>query len=439
MLIVQAILSERAMNSKQHNTPASTLLHIGLVTVALGVSLGVGAYVLLRGDTVSHAQPVVVETMAAVAPKPSVAYVQTPAAVKAIYMSQCVVGTPTFRDELVAFIDDSELNAVVIDIQDYTGKIAFPTDNPLLHDAVSQKCGADDMKDFIATLHEKGIYVIGRITVFQNPYYASVHPEQAVQKKSGGVWKDFNGLAFVDVGAKAYWDYVVELGRVSHELGFDELNFDYVRYPSDGPMSEAVYTHSLGKSKAQMLEDFFAYLTGRLRLQETPDAPVPTLSADVFGMVATNTDDVGIGQVLERTLPYFDYVSPMIYPSHYHTGFHGYDDVNAHAYDIVKYAMQTAVARTVATTTRVATNNGVKVTSPVPAAQEVLDRAPLYVKESYVASKIRPWLQSFDYPVAYTPDMVRAQIKATQEAGVESYLFWDAANKYTSLRKVLLP
>lgn len=181
-------------------------------------------------------------------------------------MSQCVVGTPSFREELVELIDTTELNSVVIDIRDYTGKIAFPTDHPLLKDTVSDECGAKDMKAFIEKLHEKNIYVIGRITTFQNPFYAKLHPELAVQKKGGGVWHDHKGLAFIDVGAKPYWESVVALSTIAYnDYGFDELNFDYIRFPSDGNMKEADYTWSRGKTKAEALEEFYKYLHDELK------------------------------------------------------------------------------------------------------------------------------------------------------------------------------
>lgn len=371
--------------------------------------------------------------------EPVAIHLPTPFPLKAIYMSQCVVGTPSFRDSLVKFIDTTELNAVVIDIRDYTGKISFPTDNPALKDAVSDACGARDMRAFIQRLHDKGVYVIGRITTFQNPYWSALHPEQAVQKKSGGVWHDYKGLAFVDVGATAYWDNVVELGKISYAIGFDELNFDYIRFPSDGPMSEADFTYDKDKSKAQAVEEFFKYLTDNLR----PTGAV--LSADLFGFVSSNTDDLGIGQVLERAMPYFDYVDPMVYPSHYPSGFNGYKNVNDHPYEVVNWELARAVERAAAATTTVAAIAEVPImkTVVVPATATAATTTKevvtgLYTKEVYPVSKIRPWLQSFDYPVVYTSDMVAAQIKASADVGLESYLFWDAANKYNALRKVLL-
>jgi hypothetical protein len=152
------------------------------------------------------------------------------------------------------------------------------------------------------------------------------------------------------------------------------------------------------------------------------------MSADLFGMTATNFDDLSIGQVLERALPYFDYIDPMVYPSHYPKGFNGYAKVNEHSYGIVNFSMERAVARTVGTTSPVAGLTHTRIGTTTPA---------VYEKPAYPASKMRPWLQSFDYPVPYTPAMVAEQIKANEDAGLASYLFWDPANKYTSLKAVL--
>jgi hypothetical protein len=419
-----------------------TLLY-GTGAIFCGVAAFVAAYGTLPAlMSVSYTEPtpsVATSTPAQVKPAAlAIVHLPTPSSLKAIYMSQCVAGTPSFRNSLVKFIEDSALNAVVIDIRDYSGKISFRTDNPVLKDSVSSACGATDMPQFIQTLHDKGIYVIGRITTFQNPYWTSVHPEQAVQKVGGGVWKDFKGLSFVDVGATPYWNNVVELSKVSYALGFDELNFDYIRFPSDGPMAEADYTYDVGKSKAQALEEFYQYLHDQL----APTGVV--ISADLFGYVTVHTDDLGIGQILERAMPYFDYIDPMVYPSHYNSGFNGIKDVNSDPYGIVFLSLKTAVARATAATTTVealaetpiiktviipATASAATTTKEVPTG--------MYQKAIYPASKIRPWLQSFDYPVVYTPEMVAAQIKATTDVGLDSYLVWDAANKYNALRIVL--
>ena len=338
-----------------------------------------------------------------------ISHVKTPEVVRGIYMSQCVAGSPQLRAALVKFVEESALNSIVVDIKDFSGGIAFPTDDPLLSKNVSDECGAYDMKEFVASLHQKGIYVIGRITVFQVPSYRKAHPSEAVQSVGGCLWKNYGGLSFVDVGAKPFWDYIVRLSQVSYaQMGFDELNFDYIRFPSDGPLKEAVYTYGKDKTKTAALEEFYKYLHAQLQpAGSTPGKDAPIISADMFGMVSSHYDDLGIGQTLESAMPYFDYIDPMIYPSHYPKGFDGYSDVNAHYYDIVVNETKAAVARAIAA--------------------------------GYTKEKIRPWLQSFDYPVAYTPKMVQGQIDAQKEGGdLDSYLFWDAANKYLSLKQVLL-
>jgi|CXWL01.1.fsa_nt_gi hypothetical protein len=363
-------------------------------------------------------------------------HVATPEAVKGIYMSQCVVGTPTFRNSLISFIDASDLNAVVIDIKDYSGTIGFPTSDPRFENASMQSCGAGDMKEFVKSLHDKGIYVIGRITVFQDPHYSKAHPEQSVQSKStGSPWKDHKGLNFVDVSSRDFWDYIVTLSKESIAMGFDELNYDYIRYPSDGNMSDALYKNP---NKAEALEHFFVYLHGEMK----PTGVV--MSADLFGMTASNTDDLGIGQVLERALPYFDYVMPMVYPSHYPDGFNGYADPNDYPYEIIKYAMDRAVTRTIATQTSVRTLDGEPImkAETIPATETTATTTRdvatgKYTKPAFDKQKIRPWLQDFDYGKEYLASDILAQTKGTYDAGITSWIFWDPSNKYDSLRAVM--
>ena len=363
----------------------------------------------------------VLEARAPEPEKPKVLHLKTPEPLYGIYMSQCVVGTPSFRDSLVSLVADTPLNAIVIDIKDFTGKIAFKTDNPVLTHSVSDACGARDMKEFVEKLHEKGIYVIGRITVFQDPYYTKLHPGQAVQSAKinpGHPWKDYKGLSFIDVSSRAYWDYVVELSRVAYEeIGFDELNYDYIRYPSDGPMSDARY---INPNKGEAVELFWAYVHDKVK----PMGVV--MSADLFGMTTTNTDDLNIGQQLERAMPYFDYIMPMVYPSHYPKGFIGLSNPNADPYKVIYHSMSEAVRRTVATSTVVRTLSGTLIASTSP---------QLYTKSSSPRSQERPWLQDFDYGKDYTAADIDAQIRGTQDAGLTSWVFWDAGNKYDSLRK----
>lgn len=359
-------------------------------------------------------------------PVEKVLHVAIPQEVKGVYMSQCAASSNTFRKDFLNLFDTTEINTVVVDLKDYSGTVSFPSKTAL----VGTGCTVPDFEAFVKELHEHGVYVIGRLTVFQDPLYTKHYPELAVHRKSATTtpWKDRKGLSFVDVGAKPFWEYIIDLSKEAVMLGVDEINYDYIRYPSDGDMADVYYTHSTG-THAEQLERFFVDLTGAMR-EPLPDGYVPKLSVDLFGMTATNEDDLNIGQQLERAMPYFDYISPMVYPSHYPSGFHGYSNVNAHTYDIVNYSMGVAVARTIATSTPIGSFAYTAIASTSP---------QLYAKPSYPSAQMRPWLQSFDYPVVYTPSMVQEQIKATNDAGLDSWLFWDAGNHYYSLKQVLGP
>ncbi len=392
-------------------------------------------------DTRSRNMPVEKESeLVPVAPidtREVVKHVPIPDSVKAIYMSGCVVGTTDFRERLVKLIDETEVNAVVIDIKDYSGTISFDPVSAAWQPAWSAaKCGARDMKDFLAYIHDKNIFVIGRITVFQDPFYAPLHPDLAVQRRDGTIWRDGKGLSFIDVASKPYWDHMIELSVDSYNVGFDELNFDYVRYPSDGDMQNIAFPRSMagefGNDKQANLEAFFKYLNERLdeevrfalvRHENTGRASnTPWTSADLFGMTTTNTDDLSIGQVQERAAPYFDFVAPMVYPSHYPKTFLGLGNPNDYPYKIVHYAMSEGVKRMKASTTPVQGFMHERIGTSTPA---------VYQKPVFTGDRLRTWIQDFDYGGDYDAADVRAQIQASYDAGVDSWMIWAPSNIYT--------
>jgi len=374
-----------------------------------------------------------------------ISHVPLPEHVRAIYMTSCVAGTSGFRDSLVSLIEETELNAVVVDIKDYSGTISFPPASEAWHGAwVNARCGTADMKDFIKVLHEKNIFVIGRITVFQDPYYSLIRPELAVKKSDGvTVWKDHKGLSFIDVGSKPYWDHIIELSVDSYNIGFDELNFDYVRYPSDGPMNDISFPNSLaseyGRDKQANLEAFFRYLNERLddetlyddfRHENTGRASsTPWTSVDLFGMTTTNFDDLSIGQVQDRAAPYFDFIAPMVYPSHYPDSFLGLGNPNLYPYKVVNYAMQAGVDRMTSSTTPMEGFLHTPITY-TNASGTVISTGE-YTKPVYTADKFRTWIQDFDYGGDYDAADVRAEIQASYDAGVMSFMIWAPSNIYT--------
>ncbi len=352
-------------------------------------------------------------------------HIKPPDSVKAVYLSQCGATSSKIRQRIFELVNDTEINSVVIDIKDYTGTISFPTE---LSGSKGKGCKVKDMKELIDKFHEREVYVIGRITVFQDPLYAKAHPELAVQSKSKNApWSDYKGLHFIDVGAKPFWRYIVKIAHEAHQkYGFDELNFDYIRYPSDGPMKDARYDHSDYTNRAEELEKFFRYLSYNVKVPDR-QGHIPVISADLFGMVTTNYDDLTIGQVLERALPYFDFIAPMVYPSHYPKGFLGLNNPNKHVYKVINYSMQKAVERTISETTPIFSFKYKKIEQK----DKAQNSKPLYKKPSYDKNKLRPWLQDFDYGGDYGAKEVRAQIKAVYDAGLNSWMLWDPANIYT--------
>jgi hypothetical protein len=356
-----------------------------------------------------------------VAIKKAAQHLKTPEPLKAIYMTQCVASMPSFRAKLAALIGETELNAVVIDIKDYTGTVAFQTGDAEI-DALSKKgagCKVADMKDLLEELHNKNIYVIGRVTVFQDPLYVAAHSEFAVKKKSdGGVWKDRKGISFVDPGARPFWDYITTIATSSYAAGFDEINFDYIRFPSDGDMQDILFAQTGTTTKKEMLKKFFEYVDNKI------SGTGLITSADVFGMTTTSDSDMGIGQILEYALMNFDYVCPMVYPSHFPANFNGWPDPNQVPYEIVKYSMSSAVARDKFLYGEISTST----------ASSTPDQ---YLMKRINPLQLRPWLQDNDYPVHYTADMVRKQIQATYDSDLTSWMLWDPANTYT--KEALFP
>ena len=333
-------------------------------------------------------------------PEAPVTHIATPSVVKAVYISAWTAGSAVPRDRIISLIGDTELNAVVIDVKDSTGRISFDVNDPYLKSLGSEEQRIKDVRALTNMLHQKNIYIIGRISVFQDSFMTKKKPDWAIKKKSDGtVWKDHKGFSFMDPANKEVWKYTVDIAKEAYADGFDEINFDYVRYPSDGNLKDINYHIAKDRTRADNMKAFFAGLNAEVKKPEN----IP-MSADLFGLTTTETNDMGIGQIIENALPYFDFIAPMVYPSHFATGWNGFKIPADKPYEVVNTTMKSAMARAKAI--------GLSV------------------------NKIRPWLQDFSikdngYYVKYTPDMVRAQMKATYDAGLPSWMLWDPNNKYT--------
>jgi hypothetical protein len=310
-----------------------------------------------------------------------------------LYLTSYSASRPEKVDEIINFMKGSQLNAVVIDIKDYSGQISYDSNIPLVNELKTDRDTIKDVPALIKKLHDNNIYAIARQTVFQDPELSNKKPEWAVKNSAtGGVWRDNKGLAWLDPTIKDNWKYNLDIAKEAIDLGFDEVNFDYVRFPSDGQMALMKFANLANTTRAAVMKNFFAYLYNNLK-----DEPA-YISGDLFGFTTERTDDMQIGQVIEDAALYFDYVCPMVYPSHYPSGYLNFTNPAAHPYDVVKIALTKG--------------------------EESLS----VVKN--VRAKIRPWLQNFDMGAVYTPEMIDFQIKAAKEAGAYGYTLWNARNVY---------
>lgn len=323
-----------------------------------------------------------------------VTHIKTPEHVKSIYMSSWVASAPSIRNKLIKLIDDTELNAVVIDVKDNTGLVSWDG-------------RVRDIDGLVDELHAKNIYVIARIASFQDPAYVKLHPDEAVHsKKTGGIWHDHKGVPWVDTGSKDMWRYIEKISKESYGRGFDEVNLDYIRFPTDGALSDMTFPIS-GKggvvvNKPKIVAEFYHYITDALHKDGIP------VSGDLFGIIMVTKVDIAVlGQDMHTALETFDYVAPMIYPSHFYPGTAGFQKPAQHPGEIINYSMKLGIeiADEVASSTGQAT--------------------------STVRAKYRPWYQDFDMGGVYTAEMVRAQISAGEKLGIKSWMLWDPANKYT--------
>jgi len=337
--------------------------------------------------------------------KPQKSTFQPPEIVKAIYLTSWSAANPRMLEYAVDIAKNTEINAVVIDIKDWSGLIAYDTQVLEAEQYNAERILIPDMEVFLERLHQEGIYVIARITVFQDPVLARARPDLAVHRKSDEslIWLDSSGLAWIDPAAKEAWDYHVAIAKDALSRGFDELNFDYVRFPSDGNLQDMNFPFWDGTTPRNLIiKEFYKHLREKL--------PQAVLSVDLFGL-STVSSGSGVGQVIENAYQYFDFVCPMVYPSHYAEGFLGYQNPAEYPYEVIKHSMESA-----------------------------LKKLDLLNKENPTKAKLRPWLQDFDLGAVYDEEQVRAEINAVSGALGENFsgfMLWNSSNRYT--KEALLP
>lgn len=344
-----------------------------------------------------------------------------PQTIKAIYATSWSVSSQKKFNYLIKLIKETELNAIVIDIKDYSGYITYDINLPEIEKYKAKEIKISKINSVIKQLHDEGIYAIARITIFQDPILAKARPDLAVhsrnkcqlsnvscQMSSSTLWLDHKGLAWMDPAAREVWDYNIAIAKDAASRGFDEINFDYIRFPSDGDLNNMKFQFWNEKiSKRETIKEFFKYLREQLL-----DVKI---SADLFGLTTINNNDLGIGQTIEDAYEYFDYVAPMVYPSHYAKMFLGYKNPAQYPYEVVKYSMDRAINKLVV-------YNQKNITAS---------------STNTLNSKLRPWLQDFDLGADYNAEKIRKQIQAVYDAAsstpelINGFMLWDPKNIYT--------
>jgi hypothetical protein len=311
---------------------------------------------------------------------------------KAVYLSVYGIGSSILRDAALKLEDQTALNALVIDVKGDRGLIPYLSALPLASTIGAQKVrSVSDMPAMIKLLRQKNIYLIGRIVVFKDDLLAAAHPELALHGADGALWHDREGLAWLDPMREDSWRYSLDVAEEAARLGFDEIQFDYVRFP-DAP--------GLRFAQPNNQANRVAAITGFLNAARKRLAPYNVfVAADIFGYVLWNTDDTAIGQEIDHLVQAVDYVCPMLYPSGFTWGLPGTPNPVAHPYDIVYRSLQRAKQRT-----------------------------------GLAGSHFRPWLQDFtDYAFdrrKFDADEVQAQIEAASAAGSNGWMLWNPRNHY---------
>lgn len=329
--------------------------------------------------------------------------------VKAVYMTHTIAtdkgaSAKQKRDAIIKLVDDKIINSVVIDIKENNGTT--------LDDAT---------KNFVSVLKEKDAWVIARMVLFADASQKEKHTDWYLKNNGGTIWLNNRGIAWLDPTKKEVLDYLSSVGALAANAGFDELQFDYVRFPSDGNMATLIYpeTAQTTEGRINTINDFTKNIAAEIKKQK----PDMIISADVFGYITLLGSDSIIGQDFLGIGKSFDYISPMVYPSHYYSGFFSKanPELNLPA---VSYGYMVAKEKDV-----------------VAHPYEVVYRSLVFASTTLASASstvaLRPWLQDFTLPkdrargIGYTLEDVKKQIKAAEDSGASGWMLWNASNDYS--------
>jgi len=321
-----------------------------------------------------------------------------PGTQKAVYLTgYSSIGNKTKRQQIYEMIENTELNSIVFDVKDDLGYIDYNCTIPEAVDTGAVKAYYD-IDEVLKEFEERNIYSIARFVTFKDSVLPKARTDFAILNKNTGKPITLEGSTWVDIYCEQAWDYYIKIIRDLASKGVDEIQFDYVRAPSRGNIQNALYPHNNNDhDKVWAIKNFLA------RVQRETGYYNIKISADVFGWVFIIENDQGIGQLIEEMAPQLDYIYPMAYPSHYNMHFMGFDDAEAHPYEVVKRTLEKGFERIGDTD-----------------------------------CSIIPWVQAFSYDLKYTEKDILAQINAAEDLGIKGFLFWNAANKYSTVQNALM-
>ncbi|MDA3903533.1 MAG: GTP-binding protein [Desulfuromusa sp.] len=312
---------------------------------------------------------------------------------KALYLSYWAADSRDRRDQLQQLITETGMNALVIDLKSSRGDISFRSQLPLAQAVGAQKVRTlKDLPEFLAELKRQGIYTIGRIVVFKDAALATNRRDLAVHTLDGYLWEDREKISWTDPFNPEVWDYNIGIAKEAASLGFDEIQFDYIRFPAKSDLMFSQENN--GDNRVAAINGFL-----QRAKQQLADYPVMT-SANIFGYICWKHKDQKIGQRLIDLAERVDYISPMLYPSSFSHGVPGYKNPVEHSYEVIARSLQKASELT-----------------------------------GLPAVRFRPWLQAFrDYAFdrrSFTADEIHAQINASDASGSHGWMLWNAASRFS--------
>jgi hypothetical protein len=309
-----------------------------------------------------------------------------PAEVRGVHVTMALAGLTGKIEQYIAMKADG-LNAIELDVKDENGEVGFPVNVPLAHKVGSARAYYN-VRKVVAKIHAAGLYLVGRVVTFEDPLLSANAPQLAIRRSDGSRWLNSAGLGWTNPYDKRVWKYNVDIAVQAAKLGFDEIQFDYVRFPSDGDLSQIRYPGAHTQPMGWTVPMFVKYARSRLK-------PLGVrLSVDVFGLSATR--NLGIGQFPRRIARYVDAIYPMVYPSHYVSGEYNIVDPDSRPGTTVAYSLRD-------------------------------------FRDAVQGSKANliPWLQDFSLGRTYTLADVRDQIQAARLEHAKGFMLWNAVGLYT--------